>query len=74
MQLFSKKINFPPFPPLFLAIISTLEVRDGRFTHGIRTKQMTLTRYYIMFTTTPYYIYRHTAPKKRNTISEEAPL
>lgn len=24
MQLFSKKINFPPFPPLFLAKISTL--------------------------------------------------
>ena len=56
MQLFSKKINFPPFSPIFLAIISTLGVRDGRFTQGIRTKQMMLALYYIMFTTTPYYI------------------
>ena len=56
MQLFSKKINFPPFPPLFLAKISTLGVRDGRFTQGILTRQMTLTLYYIMLTTTPYYI------------------
>lgn len=62
MQLFSKKINFPPFSPIFLAKISTLGVRDGLFTQGIRTRQMMLTHYYIMFTTTPYYIYRHTAP------------
>ena len=56
MQLFSKKINFPPFSPIFLAKISTLEVRNGLFTQGIRTKQMMLTRYCIMLTTTPYYI------------------
>lgn len=56
MQLFSKKINFPPFPPLFLAKISNLWVRDGLFTQGIWTRQMTLTLYYIMLTTTPYYI------------------
>lgn len=56
MQLFSKKINFPPFPPLFLAKISTLGVRDGLFTQGIWTRQMTLTLYYIMLTTTLYYI------------------
>ena len=69
MQLFSKKINFPPFPPLFLAKISTLGVKDGLFTQGIWTKQMMLTLYCIMFTTTPFiyigptdYIYRHTAP------------
>lgn len=54
MQLFSKKNNFPPFPPLFLAKISTLGVRDGLFTQGIWTKQMTLTLYYIMLTTTPF--------------------
>lgn len=54
MQLFSKRINFPPFPPLFLAKISTLEVRDGLFTQGIWTKQMTLTLYNIMLTTTPF--------------------
>ena len=53
MQLFSKKINFPPFPPLFLAKISTLVVKDGRFTQGIWTKQMMLTLYCIMFTTIP---------------------
>lgn len=69
MQLFSKKINFPPFPPLFLAKISTLGVREGLFTQGIWTRQMMLTHYYIMLTTTPFiyigptdYIYRHTAP------------
>ena len=56
MRFFSKKINFPPFPPLFLAKISTLGVRDGLFTQEIWTRQMTLTLYYIMFTTTPYYI------------------
>lgn len=39
MQLFSKKINFPPFPPLFLAKISTLGVKDGLFTQGIWTRQ-----------------------------------
>lgn len=58
MQLFSKKINFPPFPPLFLAKISTLGVKDRRFTQGKWTRQMMLTLYYIMFTTTPNYIYR----------------
>ncbi len=54
MRFFSKKINFPPFPPLFLAKISTLGVRDGLFTQGIWTMQMMLTHYYIMLTTTPY--------------------
>lgn len=54
MQLFFKKINFPPFSPIFLAKISTLGVKDGRFTQGIWTRQMTLTLYYIMLTTTPY--------------------
>lgn len=67
MQLFSKKINFPPFPPLFLAKISTLGVRDGQFTQGIWTKLMMLTRYYIMFTPIPYYIYRHTDYIYRHT-------
>lgn len=50
MRFFSKKINFPPFPPLFLAKISTLGERDVRFTQGIWTKQMMLTLYYIMLT------------------------
>lgn len=54
MQLFSKKINFPPFSPIFLAKISTLGVRDALFTQGIRTKQMMLPRYYIMFTLIPF--------------------
>lgn len=67
MQLFSKKINFPPFPPLFLAKISTLGVRDALFTQGIWTRQMTLARYCIMFTTTPYYILRHTDYIYRHT-------
>ena len=62
MRFFSKKINFPPFSPIFLAKISTLGMREGLFTQGIRTKQMMLTLYYFMFTTTPYYIYRLTAP------------
>ena len=62
MQFFSKKINFPPFSPIFLAKISTLGMREGLFTQGIRTRQMMLTLYYFMFTTTPYYIYRLTAP------------
>lgn len=56
MRFFSKKINFPPFPPIFLAEISTLGVKDGLFTQGIWTRQMMLTLYYFMFTTTPYYI------------------
>ena len=56
MRFFSKKINFPPFPPLFLAKISTLGVKDRLFTQGIWTRQMMLTLYYIMLTTTPYYI------------------
>ena len=67
MQLFSKKINFPPFPPLFLAKISTLGVKDGRFTQGIWTKQMMLALYCIMFTPIPYYIYRHTDYIYRHT-------
>lgn len=67
MQLFSKKINFPPFSPIFLAKISTLGVRDGLFTQGIWTRQMTLTLYCIMFTTIPYYINRHTDYKYRHT-------
>lgn len=50
MRFFSKKINFPPFPPLFLAKISTLGVKDGLFTQGIWTRQMMLTLYYIMLT------------------------
>lgn len=62
MRFFSKKINFPPFSPIFLAKISTLGMREGLFTQGIRTRQMMLTLYYFMFTTTPYYIYRLTAP------------
>lgn len=69
MRFFSKKINFPPFPPIFLAEISTLGVKDGLFTQGIWTRQMMLTRYHIMLTTTPLiyightdYIYKHTAP------------
>ena len=57
MRFFSKKINFPPFSPIFLAKISTLGMREGLFTQGIRTRQMMLTLYYFMFTTTPYYIY-----------------
>lgn len=62
MRFFFKKINFPPFSPIFLAKISTLGMREGLFTQGIRTRQMMLTLYYFMFTTTPYYIYRLTAP------------
>ena len=62
MRFFSKKINFPPFSPIFLAKISTLGMREGLFTQGIRTRQMMLTLYYFMFTTTPYFIYRLTAP------------
>ena len=62
MRFFLKKINFPPFSPIFLAKISTLGMREGLFTQGIRTRQMMLTLYYFMFTTTPYYIYRLTAP------------
>lgn len=67
MQLFSKKINFPPFSPIFLAKISTLGVRDGLFTQGMQTKQMMLILYCIMFTTIPYYIYRHTDYIYRHT-------
>ena len=58
MRFFSEKINFPPFPPIFLAKISILGVRDWLFTQGIWTRQMMLTFYCIMFTPTPYYIYR----------------
>ena len=69
MQLFSKKINFPPFSPIFLAKISILGVRDGQFTQGIWTRQMMLALYCIMFTTTPYYIYRTYCYIYRHTAS-----
>lgn len=69
MQLFSKKINFPPFSTIFLAKISTLGVRDGAIytrntdqADDVDTLLHHVYDYSLLYIGHTDYIYRHTSP------------